>query len=103
MLKAFDGSPVSPVLINDVFESSINVFDRGLMYGDGLFETIRVVGGNPLLWDYHVKRLHDGCKKLNIPVDSCSNERLRRGLNRVVSEAQKELSTCVVKIVITQS
>ena len=102
MLKSVDESPVSPVLVNGVFKSSISVFDRGFMYGDGLFETIRVVNGDPLLWDYHIKRLQFGCKKLHIPVDFNFCDRLRDGLTRVVNEANRNSSNCVVKIVITR-
>ncbi len=91
-----------PVLINGEFNDSIDVFDRGFMYGDGLFETIRVVKGEPLLWGYHTKRLTDGCYKLGLPVDSGLTSRLRLGLERVVKQAEKYAEVCVVKIVVTR-
>ncbi|WP_162852657.1 aminotransferase class IV [Dinghuibacter silviterrae] len=37
---------------------------RGLRYGDGLFETIKVAGGRVLLWHYHVERLWHGLTTL---------------------------------------
>lgn len=40
--------------------------DRGLAYGDGLFETVLVRDGQPLLWDYHLARLQRGCAALGI-------------------------------------
>lgn len=40
--------------------------DRGLAYGDGLFETVLVRDGQPLLWDYHLARLQRGCALLDI-------------------------------------
>ncbi len=45
------------------------VHDRALAYGDGLFETIKVVGGQPELLDRHLQRLASGCQRLAIPCD----------------------------------
>ncbi len=46
------------------------VHDRGLAYGDGLFETIRVVDGRALLIERHLQRLSDGCRRLAITIDA---------------------------------
>lgn len=55
---------------------SIARSDRGLAYGDGLFETIRVnAGGRVPLWSYHLKRLLTGAARLDIPIDGASVER----------------------------
>lgn len=40
--------------------------DRGLAYGDGLFETIRVHGGTLPLWPRHLARLREGAARLGI-------------------------------------
>lgn len=40
--------------------------DRGLAYGDGLFETFAVRRGRPRLLDAHLQRLHRGCERLGI-------------------------------------
>src|SRR5690554_8032974 len=42
--------------------------DRGAAYGDGLFETLLVRDGRPLLWDEHLARLARGCHVLGIPM-----------------------------------
>lgn len=45
--------------------------DRGLQYGDGLFETIRFApDGHIPLWKYHRQRLLQGLCALNFPIDS---------------------------------
>lgn len=41
--------------------------DRGLAYGDGLFESLRVVAGRPVLADWHWARLSAGCARLGLP------------------------------------
>ena len=46
----------------------VSVFDRGFLYGDGLFEGIVIVGGRPFRWDQHMARLEHGLKFLKIPL-----------------------------------
>ena len=41
--------------------------DRGLAYGDGLFETIAVRDGEPELLADHLRRLARGCRRLALP------------------------------------
>jgi 4-amino-4-deoxychorismate lyase len=55
-------------LINGIAADSVNIQDRGLHYGDGLFETIAIRNGQPLLWDQHMQRLCHGCERLRLPV-----------------------------------
>lgn len=44
--------------------------DRGLAYGDGLFETVLLRAGEPVLWQYHMDRLALGCERLGMPLPS---------------------------------
>ncbi|MCX6895515.1 MAG: aminodeoxychorismate lyase [Verrucomicrobia bacterium] len=44
----------------------VSVFDRGFLYGDGLFETMRVVNGQPFRWTQHLERLQHGADFLKI-------------------------------------
>ncbi|PYG96105.1 aminodeoxychorismate lyase, partial [Arthrobacter stackebrandtii] len=48
---------------------AVNLQNRGLAYGDGLFETIAVRGGQPSLLDGHLARLALGCQRLAISAD----------------------------------
>lgn len=49
--------------------TAVNLQNRGLAYGDGLFETIAVRGGRPSLLAQHLDRLALGCQRLAIAVD----------------------------------
>ncbi|NIF16841.1 aminodeoxychorismate lyase [Pantoea sp. Cy-639] len=49
--------------------TAVNLQNRGLAYGDGLFETIAVRGGRPSLLTQHLERLALGCRRLAIEVD----------------------------------
>ncbi|MCH4810270.1 aminodeoxychorismate lyase [Vreelandella neptunia] len=51
-------------------EQAVPFDDRGLAYGDGLFETVLLRDGGPVLWRYHTSRLAKGCRRLNIPLPS---------------------------------
>jgi aminodeoxychorismate lyase len=44
----------------------VSVFDRGFLYGDGLFETMRVFRGKPFRWEQHLERLQRGADFLKI-------------------------------------
>jgi branched-chain amino acid aminotransferase len=47
-------------------EAVVPVNDRGFMYGDGLFETMRVVGGKPFRFAQHLERMTRGADFLKI-------------------------------------
>ncbi|MGZ5544197.1 MAG: aminotransferase class IV [Limisphaerales bacterium] len=46
---------------------ALPVNDRSFLYGDGLFETIRITNGQPFLWGEHMDRLERGAAFLKIP------------------------------------
>ena len=48
---------------------SVPLKDRGLAYGDGLFETIAVKAGQSVLLDRHLLRLEEGCRRLAFIAD----------------------------------
>lgn len=54
------------ILINGVKTTQLDATDRGLHYGDGLFETIAVHQGRPQLWAAHMSRLVEGGARLGI-------------------------------------
>ncbi len=50
----------------DEGEALIPAGDRGLLFGDGIFETMRAYGGKPFRMDRHLERLKAGCRELRI-------------------------------------
>ncbi len=46
----------------------VSVFDRSFLYGDGLFETMRVTGSRPQHWWQHMERLKHGADFLGIKI-----------------------------------
>ncbi|WP_419711479.1 aminodeoxychorismate lyase [Pseudomonas sp. NFX224] len=74
---------------------ALSLKDRGLAYGDGLFETIAVCNGQPLLLDRHLSRLAGGCSRLRIATD---HELIR---NEVLAYAAA-LGDGVLKLILTR-
>ena len=80
----------------DEAEASISVFDHGLLYGDGVFEGIRIYNKRIFLLEEHIDRLFDSAQAiaLEIPlsreelidavVKSCEINKLADGYIRLV-------------------
>lgn len=91
------------LLVNGEAKDYIPVTDRGLQYGDGLFETIEVRGGQPVFLKQHLARLQQGCLRLHIPVPSaqhigCEIVALLEHSDHVTWQS----SDCVLKIIVTR-
>jgi len=56
------------VLVNGREDGTIDPADRGLNYGDGLFETLAVRDGRARFFDWHLERLATGAARLGIPL-----------------------------------
>ncbi|HEV2622228.1 MAG TPA: aminodeoxychorismate lyase [Frateuria sp.] len=56
------------VLVDGQVHDQVSALDRGLGYGDGLFETVRFVGADAPLWARHMQRLGEGCRRLGLPM-----------------------------------
>lgn len=84
------------VLINGEPGDLLPVRDRGLQYGDGVFETVAISRGKPLLWRRHLQRLQKGCARLGItPPDETQ---MRQEVDRLCTAATR----AVLKIVVTR-
>ncbi len=46
--------------VGPVAEARISPLDRGFLFGDGIYEVVRLVGGRPVLWQGHRRRLEHG-------------------------------------------
>ena len=57
-------------LVNGCKVNQISVNDRGLMYGQCVFETIAVQNAKPCLLDLHIASLLKGANVLGIPADA---------------------------------
>ncbi|NLY58496.1 MAG: aminodeoxychorismate lyase [Gammaproteobacteria bacterium] len=82
-------------LVNGRPGDTLSVRDRGLAYGDGLFETIRVSRGCATLLHLHLSRLARGAAVLRLALD----------LSQIQAElevAAAELGSGLLKLVVTR-
>ena len=84
-----------PSWVDGLPAATLPLADRGLAYGDGLFETIAVRGGKPVLLQRHLRRLADGCARLRIEL----NESL---LLAELTAFCAELGEGVAKLIVTR-
>ncbi|MGH8231227.1 MAG: aminodeoxychorismate lyase [Steroidobacteraceae bacterium] len=84
------------VLIDGREGRHIDCSDRGLQYGDGLFETISCEAGQPRWLELHLQRLRSGCERLRLPFQDYAPLRTEIGALSQGSER------CLVKVVVTR-
>lgn len=80
-------------------DATVSVFDRGFLYGDGLFETVRVINGTPFRWREHMERLQAGARFLNIelPFGPRRLSVFARGL-----AAKNEMLDCLLRLTLSR-
>lgn len=88
------------IAINGIVDKQVSPLDRGFAYGDGVFETCRLLEAKIPLWDLHRQRLLASCEALFIPLQMDLLEQYLQQLIAQVAEA--ELSRAVVKIIVTR-
>jgi len=84
------------MLINGVAADQVPALDRGLAYGDGLFESIRLVDAVAPLWSRHMRRLVESCERLRIPAPDTMQ------LWSEVLEVTRDMPHSVVRITVTR-
>jgi branched-chain amino acid aminotransferase len=80
-------------------DAKISVFDHGLLYGDGVFEGIRVYNNKVFMLDAHLKRLYNGARviRLDIPM---SPEELKAKICETIKV--NEITDGYVRLVVTR-
>ncbi|MDP2144321.1 MAG: aminodeoxychorismate lyase [Gallionella sp.] len=84
------------MLVNGLPGNTISIRDRGLLYGDGVFRTLRAVRGNALHWSLHYLKLQHDCAKLDI---ACPDEAL---LLAELVQVLAQHPDGVVKLIVTR-
>ena len=74
----------------------LSPLERGLHYGDGLFETIACIGGRPRFLRLHLERLARGCTRLGIALPAAAE--LRYEILTAAAEADRS----IVKVLLTR-
>ncbi len=84
------------ILVNGINQTHIEISDRGLQYGDGLFETLTVNNGKPVFLTQHLNRLINGCSRLQITAPDLDL------LHVEIQQLCQNTKQAVLKIIITR-
>ncbi|RYY75496.1 MAG: aminodeoxychorismate lyase [Gammaproteobacteria bacterium] len=88
------------IVVNGVIDAQVSPLDRGFTYGDGVFETCKMIESTIPLWNFHCERLLHSCKKLSIAVDvDVIEAQLKNLISEVDSEDKK---SAIIKIIVTR-
>ena len=83
----------------DEAEASISVFDHGLLYGDGVFEGIRIYNKRIFLLEEHIDRLFDSAQAIALEIPLTREEMI----DAVVKSCEiNKLSDGYIRLVITR-
>ena len=80
-------------------EATVSVFDHGLLYGDGVFEGIRVYGGNVFLLAEHVERLFESARVIRLEIPLSQDEMIAAVNDTVVANG---IDDGYVRLVVTR-
>lgn len=80
-------------------QATVSVFDHGLLYGDGIFEGIRVYGRRVFLLKEHIERLYESALSIRLQIPLSPEE-----MTRAVEETVKanEISDGYIRLVVTR-
>lgn len=94
---AAEDSPAGVLaLVNGIAGGEVSLLDRGLHFGDGVFETIACLHGRARFLALHLKRLALGCRTLGFPPPA--DELLRQEVGRLAAAQDR----AIVKLLVTR-
>jgi branched-subunit amino acid aminotransferase/4-amino-4-deoxychorismate lyase len=64
---------------------------QAALYGRGVFTTIRIIDGEPFLWEKHWRRLEHDAERLGIDLSPYSEYMIRRGLDESIPDDQRSI------------
>lgn len=70
-------------------EAKISVYDHGLLYGDGLFEGIRIYGGKIFRLKEHIDRLFEGARAIRLELN-LSHAEIMEAVEEAVRRNKRE-------------
>ena len=83
----------------DKSDAKVSVYDHGLLYGDGIFEGIRIYHGRVFEPDAHLQRLFDSAKAIRLTIPFTADQ-LRTGIEETAKA--NNFTDCYVRLVVTR-
>ncbi|UWX56517.1 aminotransferase class IV [Maribacter litopenaei] len=80
-------------------KAHVSVFDRGFIFGDGIYEAMAQINGSFFYKEAHLSRLAEGLAKINIPYDVSL---IPKEIDRLLRETNLKGKDCFLYIQITR-
>lgn len=71
-------------------QAVVSVFDHGFLYGDGVFEGIRVYDGNLFRLEEHIARLYESAKTIALEIPMTQEEMIQATANTVAANEKRD-------------
>lgn len=82
-------------------QAVVSVYDHGLLYGDGVFEGIRVYNHRVFMLDEHISRLYESAKAIRLTIPMSPAE-MTQAVEETVAANQLENGDGYVRLVVTR-
>ncbi len=84
-------------------EAKISVWDHGFLYGDGVFEGIRVYNNSIFKLDQHLKRLYNSAKVIELDIPYSYNELKEHLINTVkINLEEQKIENAYIRLVVSR-
>jgi branched-chain amino acid aminotransferase len=80
-------------------DAVVSVFDHGFLYGDGVFEGIRVYSGNVFRLDAHLKRLFESAQSIMLKIPYTQEEMTQLIVDTI---RKNELDSAYIRVVVSR-
>ena len=80
-------------------QAVVSVFDHGLLYGDGVFEGIRVYGGKVFLLKEHIERLYESAKAIRLEIPMSPSDMIQATKDTVAANG---IGNGYIRLVVTR-
>ena len=80
-------------------EARVSVFDHGFLYGDGVFEGIRVYEGNVFRLEEHIGRLFESAKTIALQIPMSRDELIKTTLETVAANGMRD---CYIRLIVSR-
>ncbi len=80
-------------------DAKVSVYDHGLLYGDGIFEGIRVYNGKIFECEAHIRRLYDSAKAIRLKIPLGPAE-LKSAMEQTVKA--NNFNECYIRVLVTR-
>lgn len=82
-------------------DAVVSVFDHGLLYGEGIYETLRTYRGRPFLYERHMRRLRNSARLINLALPFSDTDMASR-IRDTMAAADLDGSEAHIRVLVTR-